>query len=99
MHTAPVAPSHSIDPQPRDRPTTTTTTRSTTSHEEIQMTTTPPQRDTTSTHCQATNRKSRNTNRAGIRMPRAARPDTVTGSHCMGADVQTVPVQSVRRGS
>ncbi|MDO8308961.1 MAG: hypothetical protein Q7V58_11460 [Actinomycetota bacterium] len=36
------------------------------------MTTTPPQRDTTSTHGQATNRKSRNTNGAGITMVRAA---------------------------
>ena len=51
---------------------TTTTTRSTTSHEETEMTTTRAQRDTTSTHCQATNRKSRNTNGAGITMVGAA---------------------------
>ena len=81
MHTPPVAPSHSNDAQPRDRPTTTTTTRSATSHEEIQMTSTRPQCDTAVTHCQATDRRSRITNGAGITMvgaaagrhPRAAR--------------------------
>ena len=36
------------------------------------MTSTRAQRDTTSTHCQATNRKSRITNRAGITMVGAA---------------------------
>lgn len=38
-------------------------------------------------------------NRAGIRMPRAARPDAVAGSNCLHPATQNVPVKTERRGS